>query len=70
MTTARPPPRFLAALLRLAHQLPVLFAQESEFVVASTIATIHAFLACASHCATWVGEDEHGDREYMLDCLD
>ncbi len=25
---------------------------------------------CASPSATWVGEDEHGDREYMLDWLD
>ncbi len=25
---------------------------------------------CGAHCATWVGEDEHGNREYTLDCLD
>ena len=22
------------------------------------------------HCAMWVGADEHGNREYALDCLD
>ena len=25
---------------------------------------------CGAHCATWIGEDERGDREYTLDCLD
>lgn len=25
---------------------------------------------CDAHCATWVGEDDEGDREYMLDRLD
>ena len=25
---------------------------------------------CGIHCATWIGENEHGDREYTLDCLD
>ena len=33
--------------------------------------TLDAMCAvCGAHCATWVGEDEHGDREYTLDCLD
>ncbi|MFB3106811.1 MAG: hypothetical protein ACE1ZA_18065 [Pseudomonadales bacterium] len=22
---------------------------------------------CGAHCATWVGEDEHGKRHYTLD---
>ena len=25
---------------------------------------------CGAHCATWIGENEHGDREYTLDGLD
>ena len=25
---------------------------------------------CGAHCATWVGEDDEGNREYTLDCLD
>ncbi|MEE8154250.1 MAG: hypothetical protein V3T53_04745 [Phycisphaerales bacterium] len=25
---------------------------------------------CGARCATWVGKDEHGDREYTFDCLD
>ncbi len=25
---------------------------------------------CGAHCATCVGEDEQGNREYTLDCLD
>ena len=25
---------------------------------------------CAAHVATWVSEDQHGNREYTLDCLD
>ncbi len=25
---------------------------------------------CGAHCATWVGEDEHGDRYYTLDACD
>ncbi|MEE9130825.1 MAG: hypothetical protein V3T84_12460 [Phycisphaerales bacterium] len=25
---------------------------------------------CGIHCATWVGEDEHGDRHYTLDACD
>ena len=24
---------------------------------------------CGAHCATWIGENEQGDREYTLDCL-
>ena len=33
--------------------------------------TLDAMCAvCGAHCATWVGEDEHGDRHYTLDCLD
>lgn len=39
----------------------------------STVAreTLGALCAdCGTHCATRVGEDERGDREYTLDCLD
>ena len=25
---------------------------------------------CGAHYATWIGEDDKGDREYTLDCLD
>ncbi len=25
---------------------------------------------CGAHCATWIGEDDEGNREYTLDCLD
>ena len=25
---------------------------------------------CGAHCATWVGEDTQGNREFALDCLD
>ena len=25
---------------------------------------------CGIHCATWIGENELGEREYTLDCLD
>jgi len=25
---------------------------------------------CGAHCATWIGKDENGDREYTFDCLD
>ena len=25
---------------------------------------------CGAHCATWIGEDEQGNRQYTLDCLD
>ena len=25
---------------------------------------------CGAHCATWIGENEDGDLEYTLDCLD
>ncbi len=25
---------------------------------------------CGAHCATWIGENEQGEREYTLDCLD
>ncbi len=25
---------------------------------------------CGNHCAARIGEDEHGNREYTLDCLD
>lgn len=25
---------------------------------------------CGIYCATWIGENEDGDREYTLDCLD
>ncbi len=33
--------------------------------------TLDAMCAvCGAHGATWVGEDEYGDREYTLDCLD
>ncbi len=33
--------------------------------------TLDAMCAvCGAHCATWVGEDAHGNREYTLDCLD
>ena len=29
--------------------------------------TLDAMCAvCGAHCATWVGEDEHGNREYIL----
>ena len=30
--------------------------------------TVDAMCAvCGAHCATWIGEDENGDREYCLD---
>ncbi len=33
--------------------------------------TLDAMCAvCGAHCATWVGEDDEGNREYTLDCLD
>ncbi len=33
--------------------------------------TLDAMCAvCGAYCVTWIGEDENGDREYMLDCLD
>ena len=25
---------------------------------------------CGTHCAAWIGDNEQGDREYTLDCLD
>ncbi len=25
---------------------------------------------CGAHCATWIGKDEQGNREYTLDYLD
>ena len=25
---------------------------------------------CGAHCATWIGEDDKGNLEYTLDCLD
>ncbi len=25
---------------------------------------------CGAHCATWIGEDDQGNREFTLDCLD
>ncbi len=25
---------------------------------------------CGAHCATWIGEDGKGNREYTVDCLD
>ena len=37
----------------------------------SASVTLDAMCAvCGAHCATWIGEDEHGNREYTLDCLD
>ena len=33
--------------------------------------TLDAMCAvCRAHCATWIGEDDEGNREYTLDCLD
>ena len=33
--------------------------------------TLDAMCAvCGAHCATWIGENEQGDREYTLGCLD
>ena len=33
--------------------------------------TLDAICAvCGAHCATWVGENEHGDRHYTLDACE
>ena len=33
--------------------------------------TLDAMCAvCGDHCATWIGQDDKGNREYTLDCLD
>ena len=38
---------------------------------AATNETLDAMCAiCGAHCATWIGEDDQGNREYTLDCLD